>query len=372
MPRLAHNTTSRVRTAPYTLPSHGDSYTPPPTKTSQRQLHSRLGSSSKRPIDLCDLPTIHYSASAPDLSSLGGFGGFGSAVEKPAPKRGRKSVGATSSAPAGKEGTEKRLARVKKACPKVILDRVERVYSQRFFMVDRHRNGDDLKEEFKVLGSTGNVYTVTITHVPTCTCPDAQKGNHCKHILFVFLKVLGVKASSNLYYQKALLTSELVDIFANAKPNPTALANSTIMDAYTAAKAGASTSTGVQKRLPGAGEGEEDCPICYEEMKSNDSTLVFCETGCGKPLHKECFGQWSTCGGKPTCPSCRATWGPAPKAGTVNHEGYLNFGGVGGIARERDTSTYYHGVMRRGYERGYERRTELDPNFGRHDSDRYC
>ena len=29
--------------------------------------------------------------------------------------------------------------------------------SNRFFMIDRRREGDELREEFKVLGSTGNV-----------------------------------------------------------------------------------------------------------------------------------------------------------------------------------------------------------------------
>lgn len=29
--------------------------------------------------------------------------------------------------------------------------------SNRFFMIDRKREGDELSEEFKVLGSTGNV-----------------------------------------------------------------------------------------------------------------------------------------------------------------------------------------------------------------------
>lgn len=42
-------------------------------------------------------------------------------------------------------------------------------------MVDRHREGNELKEVFKVLGSVGNVYTVTISHVPSCDCPDALK-----------------------------------------------------------------------------------------------------------------------------------------------------------------------------------------------------
>lgn len=49
---------------------------------------------------------------------------------------------------------EKRLARFKPACPQNIQDRVERVMTQRFFMIDRHRVDGELREEFKVLGST--------------------------------------------------------------------------------------------------------------------------------------------------------------------------------------------------------------------------
>ena len=71
---------------------------------------------------------------------------------------------------------EKRGAIFKKACPKNIIERVERVMAQRyvhvdvnvtltsklihrarFYMIDRQREGDELKEVFSVLGSTGNV-----------------------------------------------------------------------------------------------------------------------------------------------------------------------------------------------------------------------
>lgn len=52
---------------------------------------------------------------------------------------------------------EKRLAIFKKKCPQNILERVHRVMQQRFFMVDRQRNDNELREEFSVLGSTGNV-----------------------------------------------------------------------------------------------------------------------------------------------------------------------------------------------------------------------
>ncbi|KAI0949803.1 hypothetical protein AcV7_008466 [Taiwanofungus camphoratus] len=115
---------------------------------------------------------------------------------------------------------EKRGAVFKKRCPKNILDRLDRVFSQRFFMVDRRRVGSELREEFSVLGSTGNVYTVVIDNTPSCNCeecrakfsvvinlkvmigPDAIKGNHCKHILFIFLKVLQVTQDSGHWYQK--------------------------------------------------------------------------------------------------------------------------------------------------------------------------
>ncbi|CAI5508726.1 unnamed protein product, partial [Closterium sp. Naga37s-1] len=45
---------------------------------------------------------------------------------------------------------------------------------------------------FHVLGATGNVYTVTISQQPSCTCPDYGNGNLCKHVLFVLLRVLHV------------------------------------------------------------------------------------------------------------------------------------------------------------------------------------
>lgn len=38
--------------------------------------------------------------------------------------------------------------------------------------------------EFGMAGSTGNLYTVTIGKVPSCSCPDNQKGNQCKHICY--------------------------------------------------------------------------------------------------------------------------------------------------------------------------------------------
>ncbi|EGN95907.1 hypothetical protein SERLA73DRAFT_187179 [Serpula lacrymans var. lacrymans S7.3] len=263
---------------------------------------------------------------------------------------------------------EKRGATFKKKCPQNIMDRVNRVMSQRFFLLDRKREGGQLREEFSVLGSTGNVYTVIIDKAPSCNCPDAAKGNHCKHILFIFLKVLQVPQDTGHWYQKALLTAELEAIFSHAPPAPNSLAHERVREAYAQATGkplasarsskNAADSTCINKkgRLPGP---EDDCPICYENMHgANVAALVFCDS-CQNAVHKECFGQWARSATNLTCVFCRASWTQPSISGTSDANGsrpggYINLGGVAGLSPERDTSTYYHGVRHGGRHYGYQ------------------
>lgn len=72
------------------------------------------------------------------------------------------------------------------ACPKATQERADRVRLQRFFCVDRQRTSP-ISEQFSVLGSTGNLYTVKVGHLPSCDCPDGAKGNHCKHLVRPFI-----------------------------------------------------------------------------------------------------------------------------------------------------------------------------------------
>ncbi|KAI0320361.1 hypothetical protein OF83DRAFT_1053226 [Amylostereum chailletii] len=278
------------------------------------------------------------------------------------PQRAKKAKNADGPVP------EKRLARFKKACPQNIMERVERVMSQRFFMVDRKRKGDELREEFSVLGSTGNVYKVVIGNVPSCTCPDASKGNHCKHILFIFLKVLQVTQASGVWYQKALLTSELETVFAKAPLAPNALAHARVREAYARATgktpAASSSKDTEKRRLPGP---DDDCPICYEGMHGLDTKkLTFCDQ-CGNGLHTECFQQslmfWVCSGAKSTanvtCVWCRAKWTTPGRAGASStragtSEGYINLASVAGLSPARDTSSYYHGPRRGQRNYGYQ------------------
>ncbi|KAG4392134.1 hypothetical protein GLYMA_04G084500v4 [Glycine max] len=65
-----------------------------------------------------------------------------------------------------------------------ISDRIVRALRHRLRLL--HRSGST----FFILGATGNVYTVTLSSSPSCTCPD--RTTPCKHILFVLIRVLGV------------------------------------------------------------------------------------------------------------------------------------------------------------------------------------
>lgn len=73
-------------------------------------------------------------------------------------------------------------------------------------------------EKFSVLGATANVYSVSVGRHPSCSCPDFQKGNVCKHYLFVMLRVLRLSESDPLVWQKALLKSEVLHTLISTSP----------------------------------------------------------------------------------------------------------------------------------------------------------
>ena len=53
------------------------------------------------------------------------------------------------------------------------------------------------------------MYDVTVSRHPRCSCPDNLKGNLCKHILFVMIRVLGLAEDNVLIWQRALLSTEV-------------------------------------------------------------------------------------------------------------------------------------------------------------------
>ncbi|KPI46076.1 uncharacterized protein AB675_809 [Cyphellophora attinorum] len=230
---------------------------------------------------------------------------------------------------------EKRLRRFRAHPPGTFLQKLERARTQRMIVLSRKRTSST-SEDIDIVGSTGNIYTVTIDNVPSCTCPDSLKGNECKHKVYALNTVL--HAPENLVYQLALLTSELEEIFAGAPPIP----------ADTVSDADADPNV-KSKRKPI--EADAECPICYMEMVADGGEeLVWCKAACGNNMHKSCFDQWvaSQRGSTVKCVYCRTPWEmdakdlkKAATQGAINGEGYVNVAEQFGMSGRRDYSSYH-------------------------------
>jgi hypothetical protein len=232
---------------------------------------------------------------------------------------------------------EKRLRRFRPRAPQSYLEIKARALTQRLTVLNRERCGTDEVPEEKVVmaGSTGNVYTQHICQVPSCDCPHAKKGNQCKHIIYVMLRVL--KAPEHVGYQLALTSEELRDLFKNAAPIPGAdSADTTTAD----------TEEGNRKPIEG------ECPICYTDFEPDKEAIVYCKAGCGNNVHKDCMQSWMTAkAGKATCPYCRAQWAVEDvgsfegkvdlEGATRSEDGYVNIARQLGLSGERDYSSYH-------------------------------
>ena len=150
----------------------------------------------------------------------------------------------------------------------------------------------DTKADFVVLGSTGNVYNVTIDDKISCTCPDALKGNRCKHAFFVLMRVLGVSAQNPILQQKSLTEDDFKSMnISNLRVPQTAEAPLTVKSAYQTSK------------LPVVPKNLEDCPICYEKIGTEEHEA--CKQ-CRYAFHSECLSTWWAHANQNTCPMCRS------------------------------------------------------------------
>lgn len=228
--------------------------------------------------------------------------------------------------------------------PQTFMQKLERAQNQRMIVIGRSRHGQgaDLHEDIDIVGTTGNIYTVSVGLVPSCTCPDHQKGNECKHKVYALHTVL--RAPFELQYQRAFLSSELADILANAPPIPDATSDS--------------EEDNGGKRKPIEGE----CPICYMDFDPDNNELVWCKAACGNNMHKDCFDQWAASqrGKEVRCVYCRQPWQQdtgdvevIKKSGTESGDGYINVAEQFGIERARDYSSYHQPWVRRTFGYGW-------------------
>lgn len=79
------------------------------------------------------------------------------------------------------------------------------------FVIDRKRGGTEEvpEEEIDLAGTTGNIYKIKVTLLPSCTCPDYAKGNQCKHIIYV-----------GILYQTSFARTEIAQVMCNVLKAP--------------------------------------------------------------------------------------------------------------------------------------------------------
>ncbi|KAN0085156.1 hypothetical protein V8E54_001623 [Elaphomyces granulatus] len=231
----------------------------------------------------------------------------------PSPSKKRKRTASSDAAV-----PERRARRFRRAPPQTYLEKLARATTQRMYVLNRTRSDNEeiLEEVVDIVGTTGNVYKVKVNNEPTCSCPDAAKGNQCKHIIYVGAVLVNVlKAPSHLRYQLAFLTSELCEIFEKAP--------------IKSKEAEATDSAGKRKAIEG------DCPICFMEFDSQNEEIVWCKAACGNNIHKACFDRWAATQRAQgvRCVYCRTPWAVEEDSrdlqsllskGRVNEEGYVN------------------------------------------------
>ncbi|KAI3851110.1 hypothetical protein MKW92_042863 [Papaver armeniacum] len=137
--------------------------------------------------------------------------------------------------------------------------------------------------DFFVLGATGDVFNVRLATTPSCSCPDRMIP--CKHILFVFLRVLEL--------------CQLIHLL-NTPTSPKILASSRVREKFLHLYSSKSDLGPPPK--PDLGK----CIKCKKQMYAEDEVLE-CDQ-CEYIGHEKCMIYRKTEYGAPFCAFCGNRW----------------------------------------------------------------
>lgn len=201
-----------------------------------------------------------------------------------------------------------------------VIKRIVKVSLERMYLIHRFRNGTRLREEFDISGSKGNVYKVTLDRQVNCSCMDfALRHQVCKHLMFVYIKVLRLQGHLPVFSRIRLTEQELNQVFDEALENPTeqAMANPELRKAWESAvgyrpdhvdsESNENAAPSGKRLIPEEGD---VCGVCYEDLEAGSvEGLEFCLKSCGRPIHTDCLETWLNSRGLDrTCIWCRARW----------------------------------------------------------------
>ncbi|AYV78107.1 MAG: RING domain protein [Edafosvirus sp.] len=175
--------------------------------------------------------------------------------------------------------------------------RKHRALSQPLYILEMLKPNNSNSRKFNIMGSTGNIYTVTISASPSCTCPNCQiNGATCKHILFVLFKIMKYKGS-DYTFTKSQLSTLFVNIPAIFTDD--LLPSDKVINKYI-------NLNNKHEKVERKELNDDVCPICMEDFTGEVGTS-YCKYSCGKNIHTECLKIWSKNKEK-TCIFCRQLW----------------------------------------------------------------
>ncbi|KAI8547570.1 hypothetical protein RHMOL_Rhmol07G0206400 [Rhododendron molle] len=200
-----------------------------------------------------------------------------------------------------------------------VVDRILRALGHPLRLLHR------FESDFFVMGATGNVYTVTLSTTPSCSCPD--RTTPCKHILFVFIRVLGLPLDDACLRRRTLRPCQLNRLLTTPTTAET-LAGDGVREVFHRLYFLRAREVAVRREEVEREEGAT-CPVCLDEMGRGEK-VVACGT-CRNPIHEECLLRWkrTTRRRTPSCVICRARW-----RNVANQETYLNLSAY--VSRDDD------------------------------------
>lgn len=154
---------------------------------------------------------------------------------------------------------------------------------------------------FYILGATANVYSVTLSSTPTCSCPD--RTTPCKHILFVYIQVLNISLDDACLWRRTLHPCQLHRLLSAPMSNK-ATAGASIRERFHQLYFQERQCSQQSIKI----EDGSVCPVCLEEMTLEEK-IIACAS-CNNLIHDECMTAWKKSSRRrsTSCVICRARW----------------------------------------------------------------
>ena len=149
-----------------------------------------------------------------------------------------------------------------------------------------------------VVGSKGDrVYEVSLLGGDVdCSCPDCERGNICKHILFVWIRVLRLEAEDVVFDIDDELRAEIIQKLADVPQH-------CYFPQLSGTAQNNTQSKPQVKRQPF--DKDTECPICFEILDpAEPNKIIWCQYSCGNNVHRDCFQKWCQFTGD-SCVTCR-------------------------------------------------------------------